>query len=211
MKRHRFKTVILSDWRIILQNSWSFFFLTCYRTINSLSFPTGISYWENQIHLWALMFGSQNFPVLHVFVKYIYMENGNEFQETERGFCSQKTNIQKILSFYTQVSHIWRTKSISEPQVSAVSPNFWGKRWPVGPPSGIFDLICQSMMILCRCRIIFNTRQKYTQPTSLKLWRRRRAGSWPNKAGCSRTWGFSLTYTKGRSRWTNGREFLKKT
>ena len=124
MKRNHFKTVILSDWRIILQNYWRFLFLTCYRTIKSLSFPTGISYSENWIHLWALIFGSQNFHVLHMFLKYKYLENGNEFQEIERGVCSKNTNIKKPILVYTQVSQIWRTKCISEPQFLAVWPNF---------------------------------------------------------------------------------------
>ena len=53
--------MILSDSRIILQNAQRFLFLTGQRTITSLSFPIGIVDWENQIHLWDLIFGSQNF------------------------------------------------------------------------------------------------------------------------------------------------------
>ena len=114
MKRHHFKMVIMSDWRIIFKNYQRFVFLTCQRTIISLSFTTGISYWENQIHLWALIFRSQNFPALHMFLKYRSWENENNFQKLERGFCSQQNNIQKSLSVYTYVSHFWRTKSISK-------------------------------------------------------------------------------------------------
>ena len=55
------------------------------------------------------------------------MENGNEFQEIERGFCSKNNNIQNPLSIYTQVSQIWRTKCISEPHFSSVWQNFQGK------------------------------------------------------------------------------------
>ena len=51
MKMHHFKTVILSDWRIILQNARRFLFLTGQRTITYLSFPTSVAYWENQINL----------------------------------------------------------------------------------------------------------------------------------------------------------------
>ena len=102
-----------------------FLFLTCQRTINSLIFSTGVTYWENQIHLWDLIFGSQNSPVWHMFLKYISRANENEFQKTERGFCLQQTSIQKPLSVYTQVSQIWRTKSISEPQFSTVWPIFF--------------------------------------------------------------------------------------
>jgi hypothetical protein len=48
---HHFQMMILSDWRIILRNGRRFLFLTCQRTITSLIFPTGVIYWENQIHL----------------------------------------------------------------------------------------------------------------------------------------------------------------
>ena len=87
---------------------------------NNLSFPTGIVDWENWIRLWGLIFRSQNFPVLHMFLKYRYWENENEFQKSERSFCSQQTNPQKPLSVYTQVSQIWRTKCIYEPPFSVV-------------------------------------------------------------------------------------------
>ena len=105
MKMNHFKTVIMSDWRIILQNT-QIFFLTYQRTITSLSFPIGISYWENRIHLGALIFGSQNFPVSHMFLKYRSRENENEFKKHERGFFSQQTSIKNPLLVYTHVSHI---------------------------------------------------------------------------------------------------------
>ena len=51
MTNHHFQIMILSDWRIILKKIHSFMFPTCWRTITSLIFPTGVEYWENQVHL----------------------------------------------------------------------------------------------------------------------------------------------------------------
>ena len=68
MFSHHFQMTILNGWKIILKN-WRLLFLTCERTIPSLSFPTSVTYLENRIHHWVLFFGSQNFPVLtHVFI-----------------------------------------------------------------------------------------------------------------------------------------------
>ena len=128
MKRNHFK-IGDSEWLENHFTKWSeVFFLAWERIITSLIFPTGISYWENQIHLWALIFGSQNLPVLHMFLTYRSRENENEFPKVERGFCSQQTNIKKTISFYTHVSHIWRTKYISEPQFFNSLAKFLGQK-----------------------------------------------------------------------------------
>ena len=97
VKSHHFQMMILSDWRIIFRNGRRFLLLTCQRTITSLIFPTGIIYWENWIHLWALIFGTQNFPVWHMFLKCRSRAYENESQRTKRGFFSKQTNIQKPL------------------------------------------------------------------------------------------------------------------
>ena len=102
---------------MILQNSWRFLFLTCHRKINSLNFPTSIAYWENRIHIWALIFRSQNFLVLHMFLKYRYLENGNNFKKLREVF-SQKERVHKNLFQFIHRYHIF-----GEPNAS-LSPIF---------------------------------------------------------------------------------------
>ena len=110
--------MILSDWRIILRNGRRILLLTCQRTITSLNFPIGVIYWENQIHLWAIIFGSQNFPVWHMFLKCRSRANENESQRTERGFFSQQTNIQNPLPFCTHLFLFEGYRSIFEKHIS---------------------------------------------------------------------------------------------
>ena len=82
-------------------NQKRFLYIGLFWAKPSLIFRTGVSYLENQIHLWALIFGSQNFPVWHMFLKYRSLENENEFQKNKRFFFSKQTNIKKPISIYT--------------------------------------------------------------------------------------------------------------
>ena len=91
--------------------------MTKKRTITSLSFPMGVTDWDNRVHLWALNYRSQNSSVWHMFLKYICRENENESQITERGFFSLKTIIQTPLSVFLNMFLFERYKSISEQHI----------------------------------------------------------------------------------------------
>ena len=124
--------MILSDWRIILQNTQRFLFLTCQKTITSHSFPTSIAYWENRIHLWALIFGSQNFPVLHMFLKYRYRENENDFQKMREVLLTKNQCTKISFSLYTGVTDLKDQIHLLAPVFSSLA-KFLGKK-----------MICQS-------------------------------------------------------------------
>ena len=86
--KHVFEIQMSGKWKWISNNWERLLLIIKQRTINYLQFLTGVTCLDNRIHLWALIFGSQNFPVWHMFLKYRCRANENESQRTERGFFS---------------------------------------------------------------------------------------------------------------------------
>ena len=125
---HHFQMMILSDWRIILRNGQRIFFLIHKISIASLIFPIGVTYWENQIHLRALIFGSHIFLFWHMFVKCRSGENENGYQGNERGFFSEQTDAQNHLSIYIHLSWFKRYKTITTtPVFNSLAHFLWQK------------------------------------------------------------------------------------
>jgi hypothetical protein len=50
-------------------------------------FYTGAISWDNRIHLWAPFFRFLVFPVLVTILRKLFRRVGNEFRNTEGGFC----------------------------------------------------------------------------------------------------------------------------